>query len=257
MFDRNPDGTGFALSGGARRRRRISLRSGGLTSLAAGWDLGLLTRQAALAPAISSVEGLMASAEFQEHVRSRRRSPVLEREQVQAKTMLYKDLRRMDPDAFKRLLSRTDVQSYEAGPPSRALVAFDYLVGSVAIPLALAALVTSGLTSGAPMLRYGPVVAWLLAKLWLAGSGHASLLGRMLGVYLVYDAPEGQQYGNGWESMAGVGLHILLGLAEVALSFGSLGVLVLGSLASVIAGQRRQTLAMRLLGLRLEQETAR
>lgn len=46
-------------------------------------------------------------------------------------------------------------------------------------------------------------------------------------------------------------------LCEVVMAAFSLGVLVFASLLSMIVGCHRQTLAMRMLGLRLEQEVSR
>ncbi|GLC43190.1 hypothetical protein PLESTB_000852500 [Pleodorina starrii] len=234
--------------------------SGGGGGGGGGWDRGLLSRQAALLPAISSVEGLMATAEFQEHVRStRRRSAFLERDQSQAKVQLYKDLRRLDPDAFRRLLSRDDIRTYEVRPPSLAFAVADYLVSVLLVPAALGALYWGGAVAaaGSPLLRYGPLCVWLVARLRLAARGHVSLLGRTAGAYLVYDMPDDAAPGNAWEGLAGVGGHLLLTVFEVLMAVLSCGLLAVGSLLSLAVGWRRQTLAMRLLGLRLELESAR
>ncbi|GFR51355.1 hypothetical protein Agub_g13778, partial [Astrephomene gubernaculifera] len=212
--------SGASPPGGSRVRRRGPV----------GWDRGLLSRQSALLPCISSVEGLLASPEFQQHMRNtRRRSPQLEQEQSLAKVQLYKDLRRMDPDAFRRLLSRTDIRSYEVRPPPLALAVVEYLVEVLLLPAGLAAAwwassgggswsagggssagsgsgssqqgagaagdggdaggeeAAAGALSVQQLLMLGPLLAWLGLKLWLAASGHTSLLARATRVYLVYD----------------------------------------------------------------------
>mgnify|MGYP001807297320 CR=1 FL=1 len=46
---------------------------------------------------------------------TRRRSPLLERQQAAARLGLYGHLRRMDPEAFRRLLSRSDLRVGGAG----------------------------------------------------------------------------------------------------------------------------------------------
>ncbi|EFJ51755.1 hypothetical protein VOLCADRAFT_87554 [Volvox carteri f. nagariensis] len=217
------------------------------------WDRGLLSRQAALLPAISSVEGLMATAEFQEHVSCF--APPPRRRMVTCSWSHWQDLRRLDPDAFRKLLSRDDIQTYEERPPPLAFAVVDYLVGVVGVPLVLVALYRTGVAMGSPLIQYGPPIIWLAVRLRIAVAGHASLLGRVFGVYLVYDTPD--EAPNAWEGMSGVGGHFLLALFELLMAGLSCGLLVLGTLVSIAVGSRRQTLAMRLLGLRLEQELCR
>lgn len=59
--------------------------------------------------------------------------------------------------------------------------------------------------------RYILLYAWLLLKLWMSTYGHASLLGRMGGFYLVVDSPENDEPGNALDGLAGVVGHGLLG----------------------------------------------
>ncbi|GLI58447.1 hypothetical protein VaNZ11_000071 [Volvox africanus] len=74
-----------------------------------GWSRDLLLRQAALLPAISSVEGLKGSAQFQEYIRNTPRG-LLVAKQCQDKIETYQRLRQLDPDAFRQLFSRDDIQ---------------------------------------------------------------------------------------------------------------------------------------------------
>ncbi|KAG2484688.1 hypothetical protein HYH03_016517 [Edaphochlamys debaryana] len=283
-------GRGRAADAGSGAVGAVGRTPGGgrAPPVAQGWNPELLARQAALLPAISSLEGLTSSAEFQEHIRSKRgKSPHWEREGAEARVRVYKDLRRMDPDAFRGLLTRTDLRTYEVRRPPAALALAEYLAEGLALPAAVALAAALGLLLGSPLLGYGAPLAWLCLRAWLASSGHSSVLGRLTGCYLIlrhsstaplrvpgsYDdgttdmdspddvaAEEDESHGHGWRGLASLRLHLVLACAEVALAVGSCGVLVLVSAAMLLAGGRRrrhtQTLAMKLLGLCVEMESA-
>eukprot|EP00195_Chlamydomonas_chlamydogama_P001991 CAMPEP_0202917150 /NCGR_PEP_ID=MMETSP1392-20130828/70335_1 /ASSEMBLY_ACC=CAM_ASM_000868 /TAXON_ID=225041 /ORGANISM="Chlamydomonas chlamydogama, Strain SAG 11-48b" /LENGTH=333 /DNA_ID=CAMNT_0049609805 /DNA_START=376 /DNA_END=1377 /DNA_ORIENTATION=- len=158
-----------------------------------GWDADLLARSQMNTAYITSVEGLESSRAFQAW-----KSNNTEKYLLQNRIATYKDLRKLDPDGFRVLMTRREVMDYELVAPARILPAAEYLLTVLTTTLCLAMALLPGVmgpgTTGATLLatsggvaRWAPLLLWLILqrRAWL--QGHSSVYASWLGLFMVYD----------------------------------------------------------------------
>ena len=173
-----------------------------------GWPGWILEQTNSHAMAISSVQGLEGTDEFQSWVESKRGSGsgpgsgpegrlatvggmMSHVNTPRRKIEAFKALRHADPDSFKSLMSRPELVDCETISPNPFLLALEYLLTSTISLISLIYAVTPLLSSPQPSLslsiclRFLPLITWSWYQLNAWTSGHTCALGPFFGHYLV------------------------------------------------------------------------